>query len=202
MDIGTHRTKEKGKMLHQVVISFELADERKRDGDPVVINYFFPMWSDEGSPLYDLIARLKGRAAVKELIHNLGELCGEPCSVEVIHVENKKNGRMKADINPGTIAPPDREVPPPISTLFEYSASSDGMDGAAYDLLPEFVKTLVGTCEEVMHPVEVADQSGSPAKAEEEKSETDEDEGGDPDIDAINIDAQLSADVFGQNQPE
>jgi hypothetical protein len=202
-DTGTHRTKN-GKMLRQVVISFELADVRKRNGDPVTVNVFAPMWLTEGYPIHDLIVGLKGNDAVQELGHSLGRLCGEQCIVEVYHAENKNSGRKNADINLATIAPSEEEIPPPITPLVEYSVV-DGMGTkGTFGLLPGFAKTLAATSEEIMHPssVETAEDANPREDEIDEENETPaSSERPDP-IDLDEINRRLQDDVFGVGEPE
>ena len=146
IQIGTIEEEIRGekKMLHKVIINFELPTELKefKDGEgekPFAISKEFTLSLNEKATLRKFLAgwRSKDFSEDEAKSFDITKLLGIPCLLNIIHKTSKSNN-IYAEIASASPVPKGMSVPPQIngSRVLSY----DEFDWDLFNSLPDFIK--------------------------------------------------------------
>ena len=110
IDLGTQETTYNGetKMAHQVMLRWELLDEKTSDGKPQLIGSRYTMSMHEKATLRKVLESWRGRAFTKEEEDgfDLANVLGKDCLINIVH--NETNGKTYANV--ATVSAPMKGV--------------------------------------------------------------------------------------------
>lgn len=140
IDLGTQKNEYQGKtnFHHQIIIGWELTDEKMKDGKPFAMQKFYNLSSNEKATLRIDLESWRGQPFSKEEFgsFDIAKLLGKPCLMGVVH-ENK-NGKLKAIISSILRLPKNMTSPTLVNPIVQFDLSS--FDQEVYDSLSDFCK--------------------------------------------------------------
>ncbi len=153
IDLGTQHS-QFGKK-NQVMIRWELVDEKMEDGNPFIVGGFYTNSLNEQSKLRPMLETWRGRPFTEAELDrfDLQNILGAPCLVSVIH------DKGKAKIS-GVSALP-KAMPKPMPKNKPKAFWIDEWDSAAFEELPEGFRNMIKKSDEY-----AAREMGVPASRE------------------------------------
>ncbi len=93
LDLGSKLNEQFGKMIHKIMISFELAGSLMENGDPFVVSGFFTLTMHEKGNLRPFIESWRGKNFTDEEAEEFDilDVLGIPATVQIIHNEGYAN---------------------------------------------------------------------------------------------------------------
>ena len=145
IDLGTQHSSYEGKatVRNQVLVSFELCNEKMADGRPFTIGEFYTNSLNEKAKLRAHLEAWRGRAFTDEELNgfDLESILGKPCMVSIIINENRKT-RISAI----AAMPKGMQSAPCVND--PYSFWIEEWDQAAFDQMPDGIKKLISESDE------------------------------------------------------
>jgi hypothetical protein len=163
LDLGTQDGTWEGKptQKHQVMIGWELCDERMEDGRPFTVGKRYTFSSSEKATLRKDLEAWRGRAfSDAELTggppdgFHIRKIIGVPCLLTVIH-EVGRDGRTRARISSVTKIMKGQAAPRMVNPPQYLSLAPGEFDRATFDDLPDYFReTIIKSPEflKVTHP--------------------------------------------------
>lgn len=148
IDLGTQEQDFEGETKHQrkIYISWELADERRTDGEAFFIGNWYTFSSDKKSNLRKDLESWRGRKFKDEDFgpggFNIKNLLLVPCFLQVIHKESA--GKTTARVQSIGSLPKGVTKPPTdgIETIY-FSLDSEPFDLNTFSALPEWMQEVI-----------------------------------------------------------
>lgn len=160
-DIGRQRTTYQGReqIKRQVILAWELHEERMEDGRPLVVSHTYTNTLGERATLRKHLDSWRGRAFTKEEIGkwSLTSVLGVPCQISIVH--EAKGDNLYHRIASIVGLPKGIKAPKLVNPAVAYD--HDEADAAALGLLPEWIREKVMAA--LPEPVETtADSESAP----------------------------------------
>ena len=152
IDIGTHE----GEMFgpkHQVVLGWELPEERRQYGDgpeePVVITKYYTLSLNEKANLRRDLQQWRGKSFDSEELagFDLEKLIGVPCLITITH-EAKRNGEKRAAVSGLSKVPGGVTVPPQQTKVKTFSFGDPALN--VLELMPEWLQAKIRSSAEYL----------------------------------------------------
>lgn len=144
-DLGTHHSEYQGKptIRNQVMVTWELCDEKMDDGKPFAVSYFYTNSLNEKATLRAHLEAWRGRAFTEEELKkfDLASILGAPAMVNVIH-----NDKGKARVSAVAKLPKGIKAPEPANKPTAFWI--DEWDQAAFEALPKGIRAMVEKSDE------------------------------------------------------
>jgi hypothetical protein len=134
----------------QVLLSFELTDEARVDGNPFVVSRTFGFSSTAGSHLRAFLESWFGRSLTADDFGkmDLAERLGATCMLGIMH-ETRDDGRIFANIS--SVMAPAKGTPtrlPPRGPAMSFSLSDRPFDRETFEALPEWIRQKIAASPE------------------------------------------------------
>lgn len=147
----------------QIIITWELPNEKMSDGRPFAISSFYTQSLSEKSNLTkDLIAWRGKQFTQKELdSFNLTTIIGKPCLIQVVHDTNEK-GKVRAKIASVARLPKGMDVPEQTNQSVAYVLNPHNEE--MYQMLPKWMQEKIAVSHEktgkAAEPAQTKSQAG------------------------------------------
>lgn len=145
IDLGTQHGEYQGQptVRNQVMIQWELCDEKMDDGKPFIVSAFVTNSLSEKAKLRGWLEAWRGRAFTDEELKgfDLQKVLGVGCMVNVIHSEKGKAHVSSVAKLPKSVQAPEAVNPATAFWLDEF-------DQAAFDALPKGIKAIIEQSDE------------------------------------------------------
>lgn len=149
IDLGTHISEYNGerKTRHEVLLSWELADEMMQDGRPFTINKRYTWSMHEKATLRLHLEAWRGRKFEQsdfegENAFNTRKLLGVPCTLTVTQ-ETKPDGKVVAKVSGVGKAMKGIQPPSLVNETIYIALNRDSFDAEAYGKLSDYFKELI-----------------------------------------------------------
>lgn len=157
IDLGTQKNEYQGKINfhHQIIIGWELTDEKMKDGQPFAVQKFYNVSSNEKASLRIDLESWRSQPFTKEEFgkFNIANLIGKSCLMGIVH-ENK-NGKVKPIISSILRLPKSMIASNLINPTVLFDLSDFKQD--VYDSLSDFCKGKISISPEY---IELKNPSG------------------------------------------
>jgi hypothetical protein len=144
-DLGTQHGEYQGtpNARNQVMITWELCDEKMADGKPFVVSAFLTNSLNEKATLRGWLEAWRGRAFSEPELKgfDLQNILGVPCMVNVIH-----NDKGKAKVTAVAKLPKSVQAPAPANKVSSFWIEE--WDQAAFDALPKGIREIIQKSDE------------------------------------------------------
>jgi hypothetical protein len=148
IDLGTQPTEWQGqkKLVHKVLIGWELPTELMEDGRPFTISKRYTWSMSEKATLRGDLESWRGRKFGDDDFtgpnrFNTKNIIGKPCFLNVVHAE--KNGKVYANISAVTAMPKGVTAPDQMNKSAYLALERDSFDGAIYEGLSEHLRKVI-----------------------------------------------------------
>ena len=145
IDLGTQHTEYQGKALarNQILITWELPDERMENGDPFIVSSFFTNSLSEKSNLRPFLEAWRSRTFTAEELagFDLETIVNVPCMLSVVHTDKGKSRVSSAGALPKGI-----KCPPAVNEQFCYWI--DEHEPAIYEKIGEGLRKIIEQSDE------------------------------------------------------
>ena len=149
IDLGTHVTEYNGerKTRHEVLLSWEIADEIMDNGKPFTINKRYTWSMHEKATLRLHLEAWRGRKFEAsdfegENAFNTKKLIGVPCTLTITQ-ETKHDGKVIAKVSGVGKAMKGISAPPMVNKSVYIALNSDGFDAEAFAELSDYFRDLI-----------------------------------------------------------
>lgn len=146
IDLGTQHGEYQGQpnVRNQVLVTWELCDEKMDDGKPFIVSHFYTNSLNEKATLRAHLEAWRGRAFTQEELRkfDLASILGAPVMVNVIH-----NDKGKARVSAVAKLPKGLKAAEPVNK--PYAFWIDEWDQAAFDALPKGIKAIIEQSDEL-----------------------------------------------------
>lgn len=162
IDLGTQRKtwNNQEKLLHEVLIGFELSDEPMDDGRPFVTSARYTASLHEKANLRHMLESWRGKAFTDQELEGfqLKNVIGAACLLTLAHEKNVKGDRTYANIKAITPLAKGMEKPQELQNPSEHYEIEQGEDNM-FKGFPEWLQKTIRECREWSQP---ADATGPP----------------------------------------
>ncbi len=145
IDLGTQHGEYQGtpNVRNQVLITWELCEEKMTDGKPFIVSHFYTNSLNEKATLRGHLEAWRGRAFSQDELRkfDLSSILGAPAMVNVIH-----NDKGKARVSAVAKLPKGMKAPEPANKPSAFWI--DEWDQAAFDGLPKGLKAIIEQSDE------------------------------------------------------
>ncbi len=149
VDLGTQHSEKFNNKRHEVRLTWELPTQRHvfnedKGEEPFLLSRRFTLSLNRKSSLFGFLMAWRGRAFTDEELRGFDVSCllGAPCLLTVVHSDNGEYANVQAAAK----LPKGMDCPEPITPKICYDISQGKDD--AYNSFPDFLKDLIGACEE------------------------------------------------------
>lgn len=159
IDFGTQKNTFKGKEKeqHQILISWEIPDEKMDDGRPFTINGKYTWSMSEKANLRKALESWRGKPFVEADFETNGfdikNILGAGCMLNVVHRHD--DGNTYTDIKSVARLPKGIVAPKPINPFVFVWLTPDEFSNAAYQTLSDKLKDVIDRAPEyqaILHP--------------------------------------------------
>ena len=154
IDLGTHVSEYNGerKTRHEILLSWELADEMMQDGRPYTINKRYTWSMHEKATLRLQLEAWRGKKFEStdfegDNAFNTKKLLGVPCTLTVTQ-ETKPDGKTVSKVAGVGKAMKGVQAPPLVNPLVYIALDRENFDAAAYGDLSDYFKELIASSPE------------------------------------------------------
>lgn len=144
-DLGTQHGEYQGKpnVRNQVLVTWELCEEKMDDGKPFIVSHFYTNSLNEKATLRAHLEAWRGRAFSQEELKkfDLASILGAPAMVNVIH-----NDQGKARVSAVAKLPKNMKAPEPSNKPSAFWI--DEWDQAAFDAMSKGIKAIIELSDE------------------------------------------------------
>lgn len=151
IDLGTQKTTYKGedKLLHKVLIGFELTNEKMENGQPFMALERYTVSLNEKANLRKMLEAWRGKAFTEEELQgfDIQKVLGQPALIGIVH----NTSGDKTYVNISTVAKlmKGQTAPEPINQLIKFSLSDFNVD--EFMKIPEFFQKKIEESYEYKH---------------------------------------------------
>lgn len=146
IDLGLQESTYNGvtSLKRKVLIEWELADEKRKDGEPFLVASRYTLSLGKNAQLRKVLQSWRGKAFTKEELagFDLEKVLGAPCQVQIVHTE-AANGNTYANVESIMPLAKGATKPQPSGELLIFSC--DAPDRAVIDKLSEKLGDIVTT---------------------------------------------------------
>lgn len=154
IDLGTHVSEYNGerKTRHEVLLSWELADELMQDGRPFTVNKRYTWSMHEKATLRLHLEAWRGKKFEQsdfegDTAFNTKKLIGVPCTITTTQ-ETKPDGKVIAKVAGVGKAIRGMQAPPLVNEPVYIALDREGFDAEAYGKLSDYFRELISTSPE------------------------------------------------------
>jgi hypothetical protein len=160
IDLGTQTQtyNNQTKLLHQVLVGFELCDEMMDDGRPFVTSARYTASLHEKANLRHTLESWRGRAFTDKELEGfeLKSIIQAPCLLTLAHEKSKTGDKTYANIKAITPLAKGMEKPPVLVNMPEHYEIEQGKN-ELFKHFPEWLQELIGKCQEWTKPAPAQD---------------------------------------------
>jgi len=161
IDLGTQRVEWQGqtKLQRKVLLSWELPEELRDDGKPILISQRYTLSSSEKSRLRQDLEGWRGKRFVDADFgpggFDIKNVLGKPCLLTLVHAE--KGGKTYANIASVSAVPKGMPVSTGSQEAIYFSLERNRFDRKVMDALSENLQAIIASSPEYKALLEPAD---------------------------------------------